>query len=653
MVLALLTVAFAAGFLCPSAHAAGPAATVDVGAFVDRDRFDDIKLSPTGEYFAATAQFEDMTALVVIRRSDRKLMSKFGRKDAYVGGFWWASPDRIVFDVAMKIWYDDTPSSTGELFAMNVDGSESKLLIGARVNDGMEAGAALVDPLAGDDDNVIVAVLNTNGNPLYRVDRLDIRNGRNREITRAPVRRASFLTDHAGEVRVAWGQDEDSARRVFLRKAGDASDAEWSLINDDGVSGHREWPLGFSADNRLLYLQVEHAQGPDSVVALDMDSRERRELVRDAARDPLSVLYEGRVPIGVSYDGVGSQHVFFDPSAAPARLYRSLAAAFAGEDVRITSRTRDGRLALVQAWSDRNPGEFFVFDTVQRKAELLAARRDWLKPEQLGERRPVALTARDGLPLEGYVTLPAGNSAKGLPMVVLPHGGPFGVRDAWGFDQEAQLLARAGYAVLQLNFRGSSGRGRAFEKAGMRQWGAAMQDDLTDATRWAIGQGIADPQRVCIYGGSYGGYAALMGVVREPELYRCAVGYVGVYNLRWHGSTNSADTGPANRWRREWVGEGPMLAAASPNNLAAQVKVPVLLVAGGADDTASVKHTRLMEKELLKAKVPTESLYFKNEGHGFFVDAHRREFYIRLLTFLNAHIGGGLPDQPGARAAGR
>jgi dipeptidyl aminopeptidase/acylaminoacyl peptidase len=216
----------------------------------------------------------------------------------------------------------------------------------------------------------------------------------------------------------------------------------------------------------------------------------------------------------------------------------------------------------------------------------------------------------------------------------MPHGGPFGIQDTWGFDDDAQMLAAAGYAVLQVNFRGSGGYGVAFARAGMLQWGAKMQDDLTDATRWAIEQGLADASRICLYGASYGGYASLMGLVREPELYRCAAGYVGVYDL----TLMQRDTG--RRFLREWVGQPPQLEQVSPSRLAERIKAPVFLAAGGKDERAPIAHTKKMEAALRKAGVAVETLYYDNEGHGFYTEEHQREFSSRLLAFLSRHLGG-------------
>ena len=233
------------------------------------------------------------------------------------------------------------------------------------------------------------------------------------------------------------------------------------------------------------------------------------------------------------------------------KVRASLMRAFPGSNVRITSTTADGSLAIVFVDSDVNPGDYYLFDTKTMRAEFLRATRTWIDPRQMRPRKPIEVTARDGVKLHGYLTQPAGTGPQ--PLVVLPHGGPHGIRDTWEFDWEAQLLASRGYAVLQINFRGSAGYGMDFETAGYRQWGAGMQDDVTDATRWAIEQKVTEPNRICIFGGSYGAFAALMGAAREPDLYRCAVGYAGIYDLEL--MLSSADI-PESRSRPGLSGQG-------------------------------------------------------------------------------------------------
>jgi dipeptidyl aminopeptidase/acylaminoacyl peptidase len=456
------------------------------------------------------------------------------------------------------------------------------------------------------------------------------------------------MADGKGVVRFAWGSDLQNANKLYYRAA-DASDwtktTDWKELNNEAASDHVEVPLGFSSDDRYAYLQVEQASGPGAIVAFDTTDGSRKTVLHDAVGDPGRIIRALEkphgAPVGAFIAGGKPHTVFFDEGSAEARLYRSLEAAFPGNSVAITSKTSDGALALVEVRSDRDPGSFYLFDTVNKKAGFLLARRDWIDPKNMAEERTFELKARDGLALHGFLTIPHGSNGKGLPMVVLPHGGPFFERDSWGFDTETQLLAAAGYAVLQVNFRGSSGYGRAFTQAGAREWGGKMQDDITDATHWAIDQGIADASKVCIYGASYGGYAALMGVAREPALYRCAAGYVGVYDLPLmfeKGDLRRSDSSVA--YMRDWIGEKTQLAAVSPVNLASRIKVPVFLAAGGEDERAPIEHSKRMEKALRAAGVPIETLYYSTEGHGFYVDAHRQEFYERLLSFLGRNIGG-------------
>ncbi len=335
---------------------------------------------------------------------------------------------------------------------------------------------------------------------------------------------------------------------------------------------------------------------------------------------------------------------FFDEAAPTARLYRSLEKALGGDAVRITSTTADGGEVLLYVWSDRNNGDYFLFDTRAKRAERLFSRREWFAPADVPPTRQVDFNARDGMQLHGYLTEPREPSTAPRPMVLLPHGGPYGVFDGWEFDDDAQILAAAGYAVLRVNYRGSGNYGNEYRKAGLQEWGGRMQDDLADATRWAVAQGIADASRICIHGASYGGYAALMGVAKEPDLYRCAAGYVGVYDLPLMHRDASSRSRSGRTWALEWMGDRNLLYARSPVNLADRIKAPVFLAAGGKDERAPIEHSERMEKALRKAGVPVETLYYPNEGHGFYTIEHRREYYTRLLAFLSRHLGGATAE---------
>jgi dipeptidyl aminopeptidase/acylaminoacyl peptidase len=638
----------------------GGARAVDIEAFVKKDRFENIKISPTGEYFAATVPFEDRTALVIMDRANKKLMGTFqlGR-DSAVAGFVWVSPDRVLISAAEKFGELDEPQLTGELFAMDASGGKTEMLVGQRVGGNLgtriqtkkaeQVAAFLVDDLPDDDKYVLISVMPFTQDPYTRVERMNVYTGVRNVVTRAPIRNADFATDNKGQVRFALGAETDNVSKLYYR-ADDKSD--WTLFNDEAATHRIERPIGFSADDAIAYLRVEQPTGPDALVAYEVATGKRNEVLRDGEMDPVVLYKPGTsVPVGAMYGGGKPRMKFFDEASADARLYRSLQAAFGDNAATITSSTSDGRLNLVAAWSGRNPGDFYLFDAAAKKAEYVISRAEWFDPEKMAKVTPFEFAARDGLGLKGFLTIPAGASGKNMPLVVMPHGGPFTISDEWGFDPQAQMLAQAGYAVLQVNFRGSGGRGRQFEHAGARQWGLAMQDDVTDATKWAIAQGIADPARICIYGASYGAFAALMGAAKEPTLYKCAAGYVGVYDLPQLHTEETGKHGSIRTWANEWIGDdAATLAANSPTRNAANIKVPVLLAAGREDERAKVEHTEAMERALKGAGVQVEASYYAGEGHGFYKPENNRDYYTRLLAFLARSLGGGVASAPAPAA---
>lgn len=629
------------------AFAASP---VNIEDYVRRDGYGRIKISPDGKYYAATVQLEDRGGLAIIRRADMQVVGgATGAKNSQVDRFWWAKDGLVVLSTAERLGSRDQPYPTGALFAIGVDGSRVRKLVGPDADTANiirigRAGpwemASLIDTLPDDPDNVLIAAWDLGADPKTRVEKLDVRTGRRSLVATAPVRRASFVMDVAGQVRFAEGAGNDNALKLFHR---DSDAGEWRLVNDQAQSGHIESALGFAADGVTAYLQVGQKQGPDAIVAWNTRTGTRTTIQSDPAVDPYDTVYDrdGRTLIGMQYMGADVQTRLFDDKTPMARIYGALAKAFPGAATTITSYTRDGRNALVQVWGDRTPGDTYLFDIEAMKAVGVYQAREWFDRSRLATTRPVNLKARDGLVLHGYLTPPRGAGAKGpWPMVLLPHGGPYGVFEELAFNDEAHLLSEAGYAVLRIDFRGSGNHGVSFQEAGAREWGGKMQDDLTDATRWAIEQGFADAERICIVGASYGAYAALMGAAREPGLYRCAVGYVGVYDLEAMHREDSRAADWLRTWSDDWIGERDSLDARSPVNLAERITAPVLLVAGGEDRIAPIAHSRKMERALKSAGKPVETFYVGSEGHGFYADDNRREYIKRLLDFLGRYLGG-------------
>jgi dipeptidyl aminopeptidase/acylaminoacyl peptidase len=620
-----------------SAWAQSPA-PVDVAPFLRKDTYTDVKISPKGDYLAVTVPLEDRTALVVLRRADMQPTAKIqGGKDSVIYGFWWANDERVVASMAEKFGFDDKPFANGELYAVNADGSRGMSLTGLA----QYTFAQMFDTLRDDDRNVLISSYPYGENSKTALEKLDIYNGKRSPVAASPIGGAEFTTDHQGVARFARGAGADNFSKLYYR---DREGGEWRLINDEGKTGIVEAAIGMTADGARAYLQVERPGKPDAIVTWDPASGQRTEMLSDAIVDPYSALIDGQdrlVGARSMHDRVRTR--FFDPESATAKLYRQLEKAFPNDAVLITSGTVDERLLVLRVESDRNPGDYYLFDTAAKKVTPLFARRLWLDPATMAPNRSVEIAARDGVTLRGYLTLPLGTqTGSARPMVVVPHGGPFGVFDTWWFDAETQMLAKAGYAVLRVNFRGSGNYGRDFAESGARQWGRKLQFDLTDATRWAIEQKIADPKRICMYGASYGAYAALMGVASEPDLYRCAAGYVGVYDMvEHHKNVSNATRSRSGRlWVEQWLGPRETMAAISVATMADKIKAPVFLAAGGKDEIAPIEHSEKMEKALRAAGTPVETLYYPQEGHGFYVEAHQREFYVRLLNFFSRHLGG-------------
>jgi dipeptidyl aminopeptidase/acylaminoacyl peptidase len=306
----------------------------------------------------------------------------------------------------------------------------------------------------------------------------------------------------------------------------------------------------------------------------------------------------------------------------------------------LQSANRDENVFVVAAWSDRTQGVRYLYDTASKNLTKLAEIAPWLREGDLAEMQPITYQARDGLTIHGYLTLPRG-AGKNLPLIVNPHGGPW-ARDAWGYNPEIQFLANRGYAVLQMNFRGSTGYGRAFWEASFKQWGKTMQDDVTDGVRYAIAQGIADPKHICIYGASYGGYSALAGLAFTPELYACGVDFVGVSNLFTFLTTIPPYWKPMLDMFYEMVGnpdtDKELLAAASPAMHADNIRAPLLIAQGAQDPRVNINESDQMVAALQKHGIPVEYLVKDNEGHGFANEENRFEFYELMEAFLKKHL---------------
>lgn len=633
------------------------AAEIPLRDFLRRAEFGQVKLSPDGMHLAVTIPGEDRTGLAILRVADRKITAALNFRDQeHVADFWWVSDQRVVASLAKKEGSLAKPEETGELFGLDADSGKNAYLFGYRGGDSVgshinrgtkeRAWAFMLDPLRDDPNFALINVRawDSHGGGVDRVVKINVYSGARATVLRAPEPgQAEFLADWQGHVRYTVVRDTQFKPRAFSRADGDSP---WVEETTGALADARIQPLSFSADGARVFLDSTEDGDVSCLVERQFTPPARRRLACNFHDVIFS--FDGKQPIGV-VDTAGKPALRLLPgSHADAALMASLEKSFGADFVLPVSGTRDGGKGLLEVFSDRNPGDFYLFDRATKKAEYLLSRRSWINPAAMAERRAIRFSARDGHTLHGYLTLPPGRSPKNLPLVVNPHGGPFGVRDTWRWDMEPQLLASRGYAVLQVNFRGSGGYGKSHHDAGKRGWGTVMIDDITDGARWVMAQGFADPARSCIYGSSYGGYAALMSAVREPDLYRCAIGYVGVYDLPNQVSdTDTARFLGGQSYIRDYIGDSEkFLAAQSPLSYIDRLKAAVMIAHGTEDRRVPYNQAKALRAALDKRKYPYEWLAKSSEGHGFYKDTNRTEFYEKLLGFLDRHLAR---EQGGSR----
>jgi dipeptidyl aminopeptidase/acylaminoacyl peptidase len=609
--------------------------------FFKKSKFDSIKISPTGEYLAATVPVSDRTVLVILQASDLKVLGVFRPEEKeYVDSFTWSSNIRVIFNTSIKIGNLEEPYAMPGLWGMDFDGKKIKKF--------SEMGWPL-NTLPDDEDNVLIDHYDSLGRSTY-----GLQNTYTGKVTSskqvAPSAKDNFeglgfYATSKGEVLIHVAEKAGADKNVFYSRA--TLNDPWVQIFDENVKGGKLSFGGFSPSSKLAYFTLEDpVSGPDSLISIDLLSHEIKTVQRDDNVNPYAILespIDGSV-YAIEYLDGKPRFDYIQPDNEFAIEHKKMRKSFPNQIVEPVNYTKDGNTAIYYVWSDANPGDYYIYNRKSGEAKHLVSDRSWLNPELMANTEPVKFKARDGLELEAFLTMPR-IKTKNVPLIVNPHGGPFGIFDQWGFDPEVQLLANKGYAVLQVNFRGSGNYGKTFEEKGYKQWGRTMQDDITDATKWVIEKGIATPGKICIYGSSYGGYAALMGAIREPDLYSCVIGYVGAYDLKKMYDYKSA--GAHHSGSRAWYlkkfyletigSEG--LEQVSPVFLANSIKAPVFLASGELDYNVPVIQTKDMHKALKTANKSVELKIYDKEGHGNFLLENQMDLASRVLQFLDKTIG--------------
>ncbi|MDH5435106.1 MAG: prolyl oligopeptidase family serine peptidase, partial [Gammaproteobacteria bacterium] len=479
----------------------------------------------------------------------------------------------------------------------------------------------ILDILPDDEDNILVALYpwrdmgtywGINRNAIPKVYRLNINTGRKKKVDSLPMPLASGLTDYDGNLRFSSAIDDENNSVIHYKEA---NTKEWKKFDLKGFPGVNVRPIGFASDSDHAYVTANAGLGTRALYEIDLKNGGYKKIHHDPKVDISRFVTDLDTKKVVAVGTVlgKPEYLYLNKSDPAAKLHKGLRKSFGDSEIRITSVTKDHKYAVILAFSDVNSGDYFLMNTETFAADYLFSRHQKLFPEVMAKTKPVTIKTRDNFEISGYLTKPKGEQ-KGL--VVFPHGGPHGIRDYWGFDWEVQLLANRGYAVLQVNYRGSGGFGEAFEVMGHGQWGGLMINDITDATKQMLKEGHAKSGKVCIYGASYGGYAALMSAVKEPNLYKCTIGAMGVYSLPLMYETGDiADRKSGIAYLKNVLGEEQAkLQQFSPANNASKIKADVLLIHGKQDERVPIEHAQMMMSSLDKANKKYEWLEVSDEG---------------------------------------
>ncbi|QRP65578.1 S9 family peptidase [Rhodanobacter sp. FDAARGOS 1247] len=640
------TVLSAVCLLLPAAVAATD--LIPVEAFARHAQLSMPTLSPNGQHLAVSMADAsgDSYALVIYSVNDTKQPISMLRLPKYErpAGITWVSDTRLVVEKAKQFGSIDKPMATGEVIATDIDGKRQDYLYGYQSQMGSRTtGWGSVDglPMPANGHFYMAAQSwdSKNTSSLYDVN---ADKGSKHLIGDIRVADMSFMVGVDGKAHYAYGRNDNWDYVVYHQQPGG-----WTKMTSAQVGGSFV-PIHFSPDQQRIYARYAIGGGPTSLVEQDENGASRKVLSSDDFSSVGIIEWTAwpYAPFATVPATGKPEFSYIDMNAPTAKLHRALSMKFPGSYVHFINFSEDGSKLLFSVDSDRDPGTYFLIDTHNYQVIKLFATAPWINPKDMAERRPLRFKASDGTELEAILTLPKGRPETNLPMVLLPHGGPIGVQDDWFYDNDAQFLANRGYLVLQVNYRGSSGRGADFEEAAYLKWGTRVQQDLIDGVKWAIEKGYADAKRVCVYGGSFGGYSAMMTTIRAPGLFKCAVGYAGIYDLKMmykKGDIRERKSGIS--YLTTVIGKNDAdLDANSPAQLADKISAPVLLVHGEADQRAPFAQAKAMRAALDAAHKPYEWLSKPGEGHGFYTEKNNVEFYNTLQAFLEKNIGPGAPS---------
>jgi len=583
-------------------------------------------ISPDGNYISWLSSYETRLNIHIQKTGGQEIKRITSQTGRDVTAYFWINNKQIGF---LK---DHNGDENHHLISVNIaDGIEKDLtpFEGVKVD--------VVDELEDIEDEVLIQ-MNRRNPVFFDVYRLNTTTGELTLVEENPGNITGWLTDHNGNVRMANTTDGVNISLLYREEKTGEFKPILTTNFKEGVS-----PLFFDFDNKYVYALSNLNRDKTAVVRFDPQTGKEIELLFEHPEvdiDNLGYSKKRKVITSASYTTWKKEFKFFDP-VSENRFRRIRTLIDEDAEIYITDRNKNEDKFIVRTLSDKSLGNYYCYNETADTITHLANVSPWLRPAELCDMKPITYTSRDGLTIHGYLTLPKTGSGKNLPVIVNPHGGPW-ARDTWHFDPEAQFLASRGFAVLQMNFRGSTGYGRKFWELSFRQWGKSMQDDITDGVKYLVSAGIADENKIGIYGASYGGYAVLAGLTFTPELYACGVDYVGVSSLFTFLETIPPYWKPYLEMMYEMVGhpekDKTLLESSTPLYHIDQIKAALFVAQGAQDPRVKKSESDQIVNALREKNIEVEYMVKENEGHGFSNEENRFEFYEAMEQFFENHL---------------
>jgi dipeptidyl aminopeptidase/acylaminoacyl peptidase len=587
------------------------------------------QISPDGSFYSFMAPYKKRMNIFIQKIGDSSATQLTFEEARDIAGYFWPNNEQIVF---LK---DEAGDENFHLFGVNIDGSNP---IGFTDFEGVRA--QIIDDLPDQKDFVVIG-LNKRNKQVFDPYRLNLKTGEISMLAENPGNIQGWMFDHDGKLRLATAIVDGVNQSILYRE--NEEDEFKTIITTNFKEGFN--PQFFTFDNKNIIGSSNLGRDKYAIVEFDpITAKEVKVLYANDDYDVNGVGYsrKRKVITAAYFESWKSERHYFDSTSKA--TFEKIQKQLAGYEIGITGVNKDENVLILRTYSDKSLGAYYIYNSEDDKMEKIVNVSPWIDENEMSNQLPIAYQSRDGLKINGYLTLPKGynmENAKNLPVVINPHGGPW-ARDSWGFNPEIQFLANRGYAVLQMNFRGSTGYGRKFFEASFKKWGREMQDDITDGTKWLIDKGIADSTRIAIYGGSYGGYATLMGLVKEPKMYAAGVDYVGVSNMFTFMKTIPPYWEPMLEMMYEMVGDvekdSTMLREVSPVFHVDKIKAPLFIAQGANDPRVNVDESDQMVRAMKEKGIEVEYLVKKDEGHGFRNEENRFEFYRAMEKFLNLQL---------------